>query len=79
MDWKTIESAPKNEAGSFEGPEILVWHKYDGSVRTVFWTFENSPEKIGNYVMSGWFCKASQRFLNTNSVTHWTELPDLPV
>jgi len=37
MDWQPIETAPKNPAGQFTGPIILVWCTADEMVWPAYW------------------------------------------
>ena len=73
--WYRMKSAPKNNSGEIYGPAILVWYKYDSTVRTVKWSFEVSGGTINTN--GRWLCLASKEFLRVNSITHWSELPDL--
>lgn len=79
LNWRPIETAPKNPAGEGIGPAIIVWYEYDHTVYTVEWTFREMEfyEPVG-----GWRVKSSgaddDLWLTTESVTHWMPMMERP-
>lgn len=71
MEWKTIDSAPK------DGSMILLY--LDGNVCQGLWheglVFGETGEPAPDSWVMGWNW---ERPLVTNSITHWMNLPEPP-
>jgi hypothetical protein len=76
IEWQPIETAPKNEAGEFLGPTILIYYAADGLTWPAYW----GPEK-GSLVDGAWHVAddyGDDRPFNTPDVTHWAPMPNPP-
>ncbi len=76
MNWNIIDTAPKNEAGEFIGPTILIFNQADLLPWPAYW----GPSE-GCLVEGAWIIAddaASVRLFNTPDVTHWMPLPTPP-
>lgn len=73
-DWKPISTAPKNEAGEFLGPTILIYYQADGLPWPAYWG-PSSDSRIDGV----WMCADDDAGeFRTEDVTHWMPLPPAP-
>lgn len=73
--WRTIDSAPKNEAGEFLGPTILIYYAADGLPWPAYW----GPSKDSRIDGAWMCCDDDADEFHTPSVTHWMPLPLPPI
>lgn len=72
--WRTIDSAPRNPAGTFghnSALDIDLWHNKQGRLADCFWWEEHSA----------WFSRSGGRAYNMGgdeNFSHWMPLPDAP-
>ena len=72
IDWRPLETAPKNPEGARSGPQVLLWDKYFGRAVTARWTTEKD---FSGRVITGWWALAGRKqLLNEEVVTHWAPL-----
>lgn len=74
LDWKPIETAPKNPEGEIKGPRILAWNDYNHCITEVYWS---AYEKLGTIRM-GFIPIHSHLFDSQARYTHWDQKPDGP-
>lgn len=76
MEWQPIETAPK------DGREIIVWGVRGGDwgYTEPEWTWTGARWSGGSLsVPAGWYeTKATPRYSNGFSPTHWMPLPEPP-
>lgn len=73
IKWQPIETAPKNPAGEFLGPTILIFYKADGLPWPAYW----GP--MSNALAEGaWLSTDDTGEFRTEDVTHWAPLPEPP-
>ena len=73
-DWKPIDTAPKNEAGEFLGPTILIYYAADGLPWPAYW-----GPMDGAIAEGAWKgLDDDGRDFHTPDVTHWMPLPVPP-
>ena len=71
IDWKPIETAPKNAVGARSGHSILVWDTYSGCAWTARWTTDTDH----GVVRTGWWVSATgKKLLSAQFITHWASL-----
>lgn len=69
MQWRPIDTAPKNPAGSFHGPTILVYYTADELPWPAYWAQGKSGEGV-------WFTPdGGDSEMDGKCVTHWMPLP----
>ena len=76
-EWKTIDSAPRNPAGKFYGPPILVYCVADRLPWPACWGQANKTDDATN---GTWFCldDNDNNEFNVKDITHWMPLPPPP-
>lgn len=75
MKWLDIATAPKNPAGEFHGPTILIFNKADNLCWPAYW----AQGKGGD---GTWFIAnddADNAECDVSDVTHWMPLPEKPI
>jgi hypothetical protein len=77
MNWKPIETAPKNPEGKFWGPIILVFCSADNFPWPAYW---GQCNKTGDATEGTWFCAdgVGDDEFDSRDVTHWMPLPNPP-
>ncbi len=76
--WYPIESAPKNPAGKFYGPTILVFLTADGLPWPAYW---GQACKTDDATNGTWFMaddSSNNPEMGVEDVTHWMPLPEPP-
>lgn len=72
--WQPIETAPKNEAGEFLGPDILIYYTVNGLPWPAYWGPSADSRVDGAWISHDDDC----REFSTEHVTHWMPLPAAP-
>lgn len=72
VDWKSIDSAPKNGAGELAGPFVLVWCDRCSAVYQARWTTAKGIKGMSWVTREG---LSLHRLLPS----HWAEMPAAPV
>ena len=77
MNWQPIETAPKNKAGEFWGPTILVWCDADNLPWPAYWA---QAQKTGDSDQGTWFLAdgVGDCEFRRSDITHWMPLPPKP-
>lgn len=73
-EWQPIETAPKNPAGEFVGPVILVFCNADGYPWPAHWAEGRQGDGVWMVVDDGRPCGE----IWPQNATHWMPLPEPP-
>lgn len=73
--WQPIETAPKNPAGTFVGPVVLVWCTADNLPWPAYWG-PGGNDNAGCWTVADGGGDSSE--MDEGDVTHWMPLPDPP-
>lgn len=75
-DWQPISTAPKNEAGEFLGPTILIYCTADELPWPAYWGPCSGAHAEGAWHSADPSVEPSE--FRTEDVTHWMPLPPAP-
>lgn len=68
MDWRPIETAPKNPEGEFYGPVVLIWCTADNTPWPASWG-PGGPDNKGCWVIEDGGRQANEIY--PDDASHW--------
>jgi hypothetical protein len=74
MKWQPIETAPKNPAGEFHGPIILIFYAADNLTWPAYWAEGKNGDGTWFIAYDG----SDNVECALSDVTHWMPLPEKP-